>query len=33
MVNIVGEHATYHIRHDAPLTSDIEGIAARFRAG
>ena len=28
MVNIVGEHATYHIRHDAPLTSDIEGIAA-----
>ena len=28
VVNIVGEHATYHIRHDAPLTSDIEGIAA-----
>ena len=28
MVNIVGEHATYHIRHDAPLTSDIECIAA-----
>src|SRR6476620_7109484 len=27
IVNIVGEHATYHIRHDAPLTSDIEGIA------
>ncbi len=27
VVNIVGEHATYHIRHDAPLTSDIEGIA------
>src|SRR5215468_10642656 len=27
MVNIVGEHATYHIKHDAPLTSDIEGIA------
>jgi acetolactate synthase-1/2/3 large subunit len=26
-VNIVGEHATYHIKHDAPLTSDIEGIA------
>lgn len=27
MVNIVGEHATYHIEYDAPLTADIEGIA------
>ncbi len=27
IVNIVGEHATYHIKHDAPLTTDIEGIA------
>jgi acetolactate synthase-1/2/3 large subunit len=27
VVNIVGEHATYHIAHDAPLTSDIEGVA------
>ncbi len=27
LVNIIGEHATYHIRHDAPLTTDIEGIA------
>lgn len=27
MVNIVGEHATYHRAHDAPLTSDIEGLA------
>jgi acetolactate synthase I/II/III large subunit len=27
IVNIVGEHATYHLAHDAPLTSDIEGIA------
>ena len=27
IVNIVGEHATYHLRHDAPLTADIEGIA------
>jgi len=26
MVNIVGEHATYHIEYDAPLTSDIQGI-------
>ncbi|MEM7254017.1 MAG: acetolactate synthase large subunit [Pseudomonadota bacterium] len=28
IINIVGEHATYHIEHDAPLTADIEGIAA-----
>jgi acetolactate synthase-1/2/3 large subunit len=28
IVNIVGEHATYHIAHDAPLTSDIAGLAA-----
>ena len=27
IVNIVGEHATYHIEHNAPLTSDIEGVA------
>jgi acetolactate synthase-1/2/3 large subunit len=27
VVNIVGEHATYHRRYDAPLTSDVEGIA------
>src|SRR5688572_29040426 len=27
IVNIVGEHATYHLKHDAPLTSDIEGVA------
>ncbi|MEM7406121.1 MAG: acetolactate synthase large subunit [Pseudomonadota bacterium] len=27
MVNIIGEHATYHIEHDAPLTADIEGMA------
>ena len=33
MVNIVGEHATYHIKYDAPLTSDIEGIVARFGLG
>ena len=28
LVNIVGEHATYHRHLDAPLTSDIESIAA-----
>ncbi len=27
MVNIVGDHATYHLKYDAPLTSDIEGTA------
>jgi acetolactate synthase-1/2/3 large subunit len=27
IVNIVGDHATYHRSLDAPLTSDIEGIA------
>ncbi|MCL4106506.1 UNVERIFIED_CONTAM: hypothetical protein GTU68_009640 [Idotea baltica] len=27
MINIVGDHASYHIQYDAPLTSDIEGIA------
>ena len=30
IVNIVGQHATYHLRHDTPLTSDIEGIARPF---
>ena len=27
IVNIVGDHATYHARYDAPLTSDIDGLA------
>src|SRR5262245_57497928 len=27
IVNIVGDHATYHLKYDAPLTSDIEGVA------
>jgi acetolactate synthase-1/2/3 large subunit len=27
IINIVGEHASYHIAHDAPLTSDVEGVA------
>jgi acetolactate synthase-1/2/3 large subunit len=30
VVNIVGDHATYHRRYDAPLTSDIEGAARPF---
>ena len=27
IVNIVGDHATYHLQFDAPLTADIEGLA------
>src|SRR5688572_1775966 len=30
MVNIVGDHATFHKEYDAPLTSDIEGVAWPF---
>jgi acetolactate synthase-1/2/3 large subunit len=28
MVNVVGDHATYHKKYDAPLESDIEAIAS-----
>ena len=28
MVNVVGDHATYHVQYDAPLTSDVEGRGA-----
>jgi acetolactate synthase I/II/III large subunit len=27
IINIVGDHASYHLQNDAPLTSDIEGLA------
>src|SRR5213079_272135 len=27
LVNIVGDHATDHVQHDAPLQSDIESVA------
>ena len=30
IVNIVGQHATYHLQHDTPLVSDIEGIARPY---
>ena len=33
MVNIVGDHATYHRQYDAPLTSDIEGWRGPIRTG
>ncbi len=32
IVNIVGDHATYHVEYDAPLTSDIEGLAKPMSA-
>jgi len=28
MLNVIGDHATYHLQYDAPLTSDLAGIAA-----
>src|SRR6056300_833694 len=28
MLNIVGDHATYHLQYDAPLTSDVPAHAA-----
>lgn len=28
MINVIGDHATYHTKYDAPLTSDILGLAA-----
>jgi acetolactate synthase-1/2/3 large subunit len=27
IVNVIGQHATYHLRYDTPLASGIEGIA------
>ncbi len=30
IVNLVGQHATYHLQHDTPLTSDIEAIARPY---
>ena len=30
IINLVGQHATYHLRHDTPLTSDIEGISRPY---
>ena len=28
LVNVVGDHATYHVQYDAPLQSDIESVAS-----
>ncbi len=30
VVNIVGDHATWHRRYDSPLTSDVEAVARTF---
>ena len=27
LINIVGDHATYHLKHNAPLTSDLDNLA------
>ncbi len=27
MINLVGDHATYHLQYNAPLTSDVAGVA------
>ncbi|WP_010140182.1 acetolactate synthase large subunit [Oceanicola sp. S124] len=32
LFNIVGEHATYHLAYEAPLSADIEGMAATVSA-
>jgi acetolactate synthase-1/2/3 large subunit len=32
LLNLVGDHATYHRHYDAPLTSDIESVARNFSA-
>ncbi len=32
VVNIIGDHATYHKQYDAPLESDIETVARNFSA-
>ena len=30
IINVIGQHATYHLPHDTPLTSDIEAIARPY---
>jgi len=30
IINLVGQHAMFHLHHDAPLTSDIEGLARLY---
>jgi acetolactate synthase I/II/III large subunit len=30
IINLVGQHATYHLHHDTPLTSEVEAIARPY---
>lgn len=30
IINLIGQHASFHLHHDTPLTSDIEGIAKTY---
>lgn len=30
IINVVGQHATFHLQHDTPLTSDVEGIGRPY---
>ncbi len=30
IVNVIGQHATFHLRHDTPLASDIESLARPY---
>ncbi|MEX1032288.1 MAG: acetolactate synthase large subunit [Cellvibrionaceae bacterium] len=30
MINLVGDHATYHLQYDAPLASDVNGLARAY---
>jgi acetolactate synthase I/II/III large subunit len=30
VINLIGQHATYHLRYDTPLTSDVEAIARPY---
>src|SRR5262245_41886715 len=32
VVNLIGDHASWHLPHDAPLTSDIESLASPVSA-
>ena len=30
IINVIGQHPSYHLRHDTPLTSDVEAIARPY---
>jgi acetolactate synthase-1/2/3 large subunit len=33
LINIIGDHATFHKQYDAPLNSDIEALSSSLRSG